>query len=418
MVAAPRTQADPYAHIVFSTDCLGFQSWQSEFLAITARSVGHEGKVTRIASGCTDEQRSAVERRMQEVDVGGLRVHFAPKAGRMHDNKDYKYFNKPTGLLHFLQHADPPVPDEEVLALLDPDMILLRPILASVNQGFLRPTKWWRNREAAGDALVHAPRISDGQPYAQLYGIGAQWLTFNRPHICGEASPCTTDWESKRYGPDAERANSFYSVGPPYIASRNDMLRIAKSWTDFCPRVYEEYAALLTEMYAYSLAAAHHRLPHFVVHNWMLSNVDADSEAWREVDEFIRGRPFACDESVLDVVNLIGEKMPLVLHYCQRYTTAAGFIWSKHRIDHGSFSCDKPLLQPPPQDAVQQRDGMIGPDGKEMGLKAYQRSTFMICYTVHAFNRALRTFKEANCAGGDANYEMGLPIRRNGYRGS
>ena len=38
------------------------------------------------------------------------------------------FYNKPWGLKHWLQHADPPIPPHTVIALLDPDMIFVRPL--------------------------------------------------------------------------------------------------------------------------------------------------------------------------------------------------------------------------------------------------------------------------------------------------
>ena len=39
-------------HIVFSTDCSGYQHWQSIVLYYSLRRSGHLGPVTRVASGC------------------------------------------------------------------------------------------------------------------------------------------------------------------------------------------------------------------------------------------------------------------------------------------------------------------------------------------------------------------------------
>ena len=38
------------------------------------------------------------------------------------------FYNKPWGLKHWLEHADPPIPPHTVIALLDPDMIFVRPL--------------------------------------------------------------------------------------------------------------------------------------------------------------------------------------------------------------------------------------------------------------------------------------------------
>jgi hypothetical protein len=38
------------------------------------------------------------------------------------------FYNKPWGLKHWLENASPPVPEDAIVALLDPDMVLMRPI--------------------------------------------------------------------------------------------------------------------------------------------------------------------------------------------------------------------------------------------------------------------------------------------------
>ena len=43
-------------HVVFSTDCGTFQHWQSYLLFYSALRIGQPGHVTRIASGCKDEE--------------------------------------------------------------------------------------------------------------------------------------------------------------------------------------------------------------------------------------------------------------------------------------------------------------------------------------------------------------------------
>ena len=53
--------AEPNYHIVFSTDCSGYQKWQSYLLFYSAYKVQQPGTITRIASGCTEEEE-AIER--------------------------------------------------------------------------------------------------------------------------------------------------------------------------------------------------------------------------------------------------------------------------------------------------------------------------------------------------------------------
>ncbi len=44
-------------HIVFSTDCMPYQDWQSLVLFHSAKRVGHRGSITRIACGCNQQKQ-------------------------------------------------------------------------------------------------------------------------------------------------------------------------------------------------------------------------------------------------------------------------------------------------------------------------------------------------------------------------
>jgi hypothetical protein len=56
-------------YIVFSTDCGPFQHWQSYLLFFSAMRVRQLGFITRIASGCTDEQQQEIREWHQEVNA-------------------------------------------------------------------------------------------------------------------------------------------------------------------------------------------------------------------------------------------------------------------------------------------------------------------------------------------------------------
>ena len=42
--------------------------------------------------------------------------------------------------------------------------------------------------------------------------------------------------------------------------------------------MYSKHPDLLSEMYAYSMAAAHEQLPHFTMYHYMVSNTFIDGE--------------------------------------------------------------------------------------------------------------------------------------------
>lgn len=92
-------------HVIFSTDCSAFQDWQSILAFLSAESVGHkvgspvhapplpqrphpadllpallQGPITRIASGCTEEQEAWLRGTYAKLDQGRnqFRVHVTP----------------------------------------------------------------------------------------------------------------------------------------------------------------------------------------------------------------------------------------------------------------------------------------------------------------------------------------------------
>jgi hypothetical protein len=99
--------------------------------------------------------------------------------------------------------------------------------------------------------------VEHGFPAGQLYGFGAQWKTkVNVAHVAGPNSPIEDV--------TLQEARDHYPLGPPYMATAKDMYKIAEKWCEFLPKVHDNYPHLLAEMFAYSLAAAHNRLPHQV----------------------------------------------------------------------------------------------------------------------------------------------------------
>jgi hypothetical protein len=79
-------------------------------------------------------------------------------------------------------------------------------------------------------------------------------------------------------------------------------------------RVYNGgYPHLLAEMYAYSMAAAHLRLPHLQLQQHMISNVDSPSEGWPFVDSLTH--PCTLPDAHGQFFPAL--PMPTFLHYCQ-----------------------------------------------------------------------------------------------------
>lgn len=206
-------------------------------------------------------------------------------------------------------------------------------------------------------------------------------------YIAGEDSPALKV--------DISDAYRDYSVGPPYIAHINDFKKIAASWTEFVPKVYEEYPELLAEMYAYSIAAAHNKLPHLRLDHYMISNIDAAGEGWPWIDKI---EDYVCGD-----YPDMGLDQPVFLHYCQFYRVEHwGF--HKRRVDEHLFSCESPLFKIPPED-LEDTHWKEDPYKKTLlSARQAQHAAFSLCNLVKRLNRVGTKFKDMYCEPGTANY--------------
>mmetsp|Transcript_23696 Transcript_23696/g.76100 ORF Transcript_23696/g.76100 Transcript_23696/m.76100 type:complete len:489 (+) Transcript_23696:93-1559(+) len=329
--------------VVFSTDCSAYQDWQSEVVFNSASLARHRGPLTRIASGCSADDRARLLRRYKalyddddDLFEPRVSVHFTPSFDRDADSgKTYSFYNKPRGIEHWLKEGgakNSSSPQREIIALIDPDFVFLKPLSDELEYPIVRHP--WKPSE------LPYRRVERGRPVGQQYGLGAQWISFDREFICGAGSPCLDV--------DRQEANQYYPVGPPYVLHRDDWTRLAPVWRDFAPRVYKQYPHLLAEMYAYCAAAAHLRLRHLRVNHMMLSNVAAGDEAWDRVDKR-RTDDLLLAPSKSSSLKL--RQLPNFIHYCQNYRLG-DFMFAKRRVPPSMFvDCDHPLLAEPPPNA-------------------------------------------------------------------
>lgn len=184
--------SDGSIHVVFSTDCTFYQDWQTLMVFHSALEVGQEGPVTRIASGCSEAKKKILTALYSKL-YPQYHVHFTPdfKTDKS-TGESYDFYNKPYGVEHWLDNAQPSVPDGVVVAIIDPDMIFMRPITTKIQED---------NTILLPGATDIPSYIKKGVPAAQQYGLGAPWATettknFNRTAVCGEKSPCMDVTES------------------------------------------------------------------------------------------------------------------------------------------------------------------------------------------------------------------------------
>ena len=172
---------DDSLHVVFSTDCTFFQDWQSLIIFHSAVAVGQKGSITRIASGC-DAGKKEVLVKLYAKLFPQYSVHFTPDF----KTDKYIYFNKAYGMEHWLDNSQTAIPDGDVIAIMDPDMIFLRPLTTRIQA---ESTIYMNGATNIPDS------VKKGSPAGQWYGLGAPWAgvdteAFNRTDTCGPGSPC------------------------------------------------------------------------------------------------------------------------------------------------------------------------------------------------------------------------------------
>ena len=198
-------------HVIFSTDCSFFQDWQTLLVFHSAVRVGQKGRITRIASGCEDIKQTELKSLYAKL-FPQYSVHFTPdykKDGKT--KKKYDFYNKPYGVQHWLQNAQPPIKSGVVVALIDPDFIFLRPLVTQIAG---HPS----NLYITGFDSTKDPvpiKVGRGIPVSQKYGLGAPWAIdthpdFDRRAACGAGSPCLNVTQS--FGTDHYRYHLIYSI--------------------------------------------------------------------------------------------------------------------------------------------------------------------------------------------------------------
>ncbi|KAL3817608.1 hypothetical protein ACHAXA_006497 [Cyclostephanos tholiformis] len=185
--------------------------------------------------------------------------------------------------------------------------------------------------------------ITHGRPWASIYGFGDVPLRVDLKHVYANH----TDSPALLV-PTEEQINN-YAGGPPYMSTRRDMFAIVNIWCELVPRVHHVYQALLGELYGWSLAAAHLRLPHTLATSFMISATGIRGEGWPLIDQLKDDE--VCEFSTSREKEV---KLPYVVHYSQSYWLGKWFI-GKYRLEKEFLSCEKPLLLEPPMTIHQSR---------------------------------------------------------------
>jgi hypothetical protein len=363
-----------------------------------------------VASGCDQEQGEVLQRvfveQIQALPTAASRfhLHLTPDYSRQLPAVTYKFFNKPHGLLHWLEKGlgfpeTLPEYQNTVIIILDPDMLISRPFTTAdythdVSQ------RWHRTAET--DSSLPQTVITEGHPVAQLYGFGSNFvdkIDRNVSHILAKAGYDTR--QSHLHDWTAQEVGERYAAGPPYMAVASDMYRLVKTWSDFVVPVYELTTDHLSEMFAYSTAAAHLQLPHLLAYSFMVSNTGSGrQEGWNAIDR-------AGDRDVCEVEKhpSLQNSLPHVIHYCQRYFLGPSFF-SKYKLPKNFLSCDHPLLTVPEKELAAKYNSSVTPNWQYNAIPAAERKrhAFLLCNIIRALNEAATYWKQQHCNPAAANF--------------
>ena len=419
-------------HIVFSTGCNAFQDWQSYVFFYQIMKSGQSGHVTRVASGCTEEgARSLLRVFAEQIQTlpngkGRFHLHLTPDYSKT-AGIDFKFFNKPFGLLHWMEHQmgwsianSTAIPKGTIVVVLDPDQFLMRPFVANFTGD---ATAVWHKPELRSKQFA----VEEGRPFGQFYGFGAEWirqLNKNMSKVVREVLHATVPQQpmdansresSHLYHWTASEVINGYVAGPPYIAVASDMYKIVKAWAAVVVPVYELTQDHLSEMFAYSTGAAHMELPHQLAYSFMVSSPEMSrQEGWAPIDKVAKPedvcRYVRSDVTKDPVAAAWVAQLPQVVHYCQRYFLGP-YFFSKYKLPKDFLSCGQPLLKDPLDhegtNFAALYDSSVTPNNQLNRLSPVdiKRHAFMLCYIIAIINEAISYWKQQHCKpDDDPNY--------------
>lgn len=402
-------------HIVFSSSCSPPQEWQSQVLLWSLIHLAKQpGAITRIVSGCSEEQKRELLGSSSRLDAR-VRLHFTPAFPAA---QRFYYFNKPLGIDHWLNHAEIPV-QEEVVVILDPDMIVFDPIynksrVRYMKDGEILCTSGCVNRHFKRESQLAALRtfvqnltdqVKPGFPLAQTYGLGSAWQQrMNLTELCGEGS------NAAKITPVELRHK--YSIGPPYLLANEDIRKLAPLWVKYMEPVYHatEKSDLLADMYAYNLAAIELGMPHIQLDHYMVSRRMTRGEAWPWVNKILETKlsdgqvgPKCSDPLLMNDLKAEPKRIPSLLHFAQRYTARDGnhttWVFAKGFVPKNLLTCELPLLIEPPDTLIQRQTA-----------REFKHNAWMLCTAIKYLNLATTAWKQDYCRGGSANLEKRIRL--------
>jgi hypothetical protein len=186
------------------------------------------------------------------------------------------------------------------------------------------------------------------------------------------------------------------------------VVKVIPKWWELMKPVYaQDKGDIQADMYAYVLAAAHHKMKHVRLNNYMVSCVDCGEEGWPWIDKM---KKMSCEKPIIPE----GFQRPSFLHAASHFKACTegdthpyeavkcngdSDMWNFHKghVPSQILECDQPLLQSPPDELFDAQTSQKG-----------RRSAFMVCALTYTVNRAALEYKRKFCPG---NYNQKKCVR-------
>jgi hypothetical protein len=412
-------------HIAFSTGCSPGQDWQAYALFYSILASGQPGHVTRVASGCSDQELEALTAsHLTTIQTMSDRFHLhtTPNYSRVIKGTDYNFFNKPFGLRHWMQtllgFPTNTEHDDTIFIILDPDQLVIRPFV----QDYADEAEFWH--PANNNKPISHAAVTRGHPMGQLYGFGAGWMPdvnmsaiFPNNNNNNETTSVNynddNNYNNKDWNPTKVRQS--YAAGPPYMAVGRDMYNIVNTWATIAVPVYQQTKDHLSEMFAYVVAAVHLGLAHQLATSFMVSaaSMSSSKEGWNWIDDDQAHSSNSNNDSIGRVDQVPPQPLPHVIHYCQRYFLGPWFF-SKYQLPKNFFSCDHALLAEPDFYGTEQLyNSSVTLDGTFHKIPVIERPrmAFMLRELSVRLNDASVYYKQHHCDLTTANFSRSFVFK-------
>jgi len=128
-------------YVVYSTSNSDYQSWQCKLLEYSFKKVNQQGKLIRLCSyntHCPDREFDTSDI-AEIIKLPDYRTRWTEYTDNL--DKDYGIVNKTESLKYWLLNY-PGLKDTDTVLLVDPDMVFIKPIDLSINQGTIIGQRW------------------------------------------------------------------------------------------------------------------------------------------------------------------------------------------------------------------------------------------------------------------------------------